>query len=595
MSGCPAAPGRGFRIQIPIIIFLWILYPRASRFDPQSFHASRSRVTSLPGLRGWVIFLVLVIFLVNYPAGLTPLRFGLSMTGLLILPGINLTGINLLPPRQNGRPNPEGLAFPDLFSAAHFRSDQPEWPVRSRVHLVSGLYPGRRKPKNIPAGGVLFSIATLLGWFCLQVVFQSPINAIVGREFAPVVGVVFGFVVVFLIQRTVHQTEQAEALLSELQAANRELELARQKDKELAVAEERLRLARDLHDSVSQLLYSLSLYAGAAAELLNSGSPEMAAGHISELQDTTQLALREMRLLIFELRPPALAQGGLAAALQARLDTVEAHGGIKTCLQVEGEENLSTSTQAELYSIAMEALNNVLKHAHAQSVRIRLEFGRDLTKLEIHDNGKGFESGRAAAGRVWHYRHERAGWQDWRSVSPSEFQGQWYKCPHSSPNRTKRNRRLTMSAPIRVLIADDHAIVRKGIRALLATKHDLQVVGEAGNGSEAVSQAQSLHPDVVLMDLMMPGKDGIQATREISSLLPETRVLVLTSFTADEQVFPAIKAARWDTCSRIRDPSSWSRLFAKSIAASRAWILLLPVRSWPSCQVRRRNRSLPPC
>jgi two-component system, NarL family, response regulator LiaR len=99
-----------------------------------------------------------------------------------------------------------------------------------------------------------------------------------------------------------------------------------------------------------------------------------------------------------------------------------------------------------------------------------------------------------------------------------------------------------MSAPIRVLIVDDHAIVRKGIRALLATKHDLQVVGEAGNGSEAVSQAYSLHPDVVLMDLMMPGKDGIEATKEISAMLPETRVLVLTSFTADEQVFPAIKA-----------------------------------------------------
>jgi NarL family two-component system response regulator LiaR len=99
-----------------------------------------------------------------------------------------------------------------------------------------------------------------------------------------------------------------------------------------------------------------------------------------------------------------------------------------------------------------------------------------------------------------------------------------------------------MSTPIRILIADDHAIVRKGIRALLAAKRDLQVVGEAGNGSEAVSQAQALRPDVILMDLMMPGKDGIQATREICTALPATRVLVLTSFTADEQVFPAIQA-----------------------------------------------------
>ncbi len=99
-----------------------------------------------------------------------------------------------------------------------------------------------------------------------------------------------------------------------------------------------------------------------------------------------------------------------------------------------------------------------------------------------------------------------------------------------------------MNPPIRVLIAEDHEIVRKGIRALLATKKDIQVVGEACNGIEAVSQSQTLHPDVVLMDLVMPKMDGIQAIQEITNQLPETRVLVLTSFDADEQVFPAIKA-----------------------------------------------------
>ncbi len=99
-----------------------------------------------------------------------------------------------------------------------------------------------------------------------------------------------------------------------------------------------------------------------------------------------------------------------------------------------------------------------------------------------------------------------------------------------------------MSSPIRVLIVDDHEIVRKGIRALLATKRDIQVVGEAGDGAEAVTQAQTLHPDVILMDLMMPKMDGIQATKEITASLPGTRVLVLTSFAADAQVFPAIKA-----------------------------------------------------
>jgi NarL family two-component system response regulator LiaR len=98
------------------------------------------------------------------------------------------------------------------------------------------------------------------------------------------------------------------------------------------------------------------------------------------------------------------------------------------------------------------------------------------------------------------------------------------------------------TTPIRVLLTDDHAIVRKGIRALLATELDIQVVGEAGDGLEAVAQAKALQPDVILMDLVMPKLDGIEATRQITAELPDTGVLVLTSFAADEKVFPAIKA-----------------------------------------------------
>ena len=99
-----------------------------------------------------------------------------------------------------------------------------------------------------------------------------------------------------------------------------------------------------------------------------------------------------------------------------------------------------------------------------------------------------------------------------------------------------------MTKTIRVLIADDHAIVRKGIRALLATETDIEVVGEAADGKEAVEKAERLHPDVILMDLVMPGMDGIEATRRITTRQPETRILVLTSFAEDEKVFPALKA-----------------------------------------------------
>jgi len=97
-------------------------------------------------------------------------------------------------------------------------------------------------------------------------------------------------------------------------------------------------------------------------------------------------------------------------------------------------------------------------------------------------------------------------------------------------------------APIRVLIVDDHTIVRKGIRALLAEIEGMEVVGEADNGQEAIAQADTLHPDVILMDLAMPKMDGIEATRQIKTRQPESRILVMTSFAADDKVFPAIKA-----------------------------------------------------
>jgi NarL family two-component system response regulator LiaR len=99
-----------------------------------------------------------------------------------------------------------------------------------------------------------------------------------------------------------------------------------------------------------------------------------------------------------------------------------------------------------------------------------------------------------------------------------------------------------MSQCIRVLIADDHAIVRKGIRALLATEPDIEVVSEARDGNQAIIEAHRLRPDVILMDLVMPEVDGIAATRHITAHQPETRILVLTSFSTDDKIFTAIKA-----------------------------------------------------
>jgi NarL family two-component system response regulator LiaR len=116
---------------------------------------------------------------------------------------------------------------------------------------------------------------------------------------------------------------------------------------------------------------------------------------------------------------------------------------------------------------------------------------------------------------------------------------------------------------IRVLIVDDHTIVRKGIKALVAETSDIQVVGEADNGLEAIRLSKELEPDVILMDLLMPQMDGIEATRQITAQQPKVHVLVLTSFVGDDKVFPAIKAGALGYLLKDSEPSELIRSIHK--------------------------------
>jgi PAS domain S-box-containing protein len=157
-----------------------------------------------------------------------------------------------------------------------------------------------------------------------------------------------------------------------------------------AALEERQRLARELHDSVTQSLYSLTLLAEASRRTAAAGDVEKVVGNIARLGETAQQALKEMRLLVYELRPLALEQSGLAEALQHRLDAVEKRAGVEARFRVNLEEELPAHIENGLYRIAQEALNNSLKHAEATTVSITLQTQDGHVQLEIVDNGKGF-------------------------------------------------------------------------------------------------------------------------------------------------------------------------------------------------------------
>jgi two-component system, NarL family, response regulator LiaR len=127
---------------------------------------------------------------------------------------------------------------------------------------------------------------------------------------------------------------------------------------------------------------------------------------------------------------------------------------------------------------------------------------------------------------------------------------------------------------IRILIVDDHAVVRQGLRFLLSQQADMEVVGESTNGAQAIAQVTDLLPDVVLLDLVMPEMDGITAVREIKRLVPSTQIMILTSYHEDDHIFRAIKAGALSYLLKDADPHE---LIGAVRAASRGESVLHPM------------------
>jgi signal transduction histidine kinase len=175
-----------------------------------------------------------------------------------------------------------------------------------------------------------------------------------------------------------------------------------------ATLEERQRLARELHDSVTQALYSLKLYAEAASWHLGVGELDTARGHLGEVQATASEALAEMRLLLFELRPPLLAEQGLAGALRTRLSDVEARTGLAIDVRLDEAIRLPARLEQDLYRIALEALNNCVKHAQARRVAVVLEVADGRVRLDVADDGVGFDPRQPGGGLGLRGMRERA-------------------------------------------------------------------------------------------------------------------------------------------------------------------------------------------
>ncbi len=213
-------------------------------------------------------------------------------------------------------------------------------------------------------------------------------TAAIGLVFVYGAPILFTGVFVQAIRRSDEAKAESEALLAELREAHRRLQIYAAQAEELAAIRERNRLARDLHDSVTQTLFSLRLNLESARTRLQpdpAGLPQA----LQNAEALAQNALSEMRRLIFELRPEEL-EHGLQHALQQHISKLNDHYGLDVNLRWKGQNTLSAEQELLLFRIVQEALNNVVKHAGTDLASLALEFRESEACLEISDHGRGF-------------------------------------------------------------------------------------------------------------------------------------------------------------------------------------------------------------
>ncbi len=204
-----------------------------------------------------------------------------------------------------------------------------------------------------------------------------------------------------ITRRAEESRAESEALLTRLQAAHRELQAYADQVEELTAAEERNRLARELHDSVTQTIFSITLTAESARILLER-DPAKVVTQLDRLQELSKDALAEMRSLISHLRPKAVAKEGLIPALRQHIAVRQQQDGLTVALYLEGyregERQLTPETEDGLLRVVQEALNNVVKHAQTDRAEVRLCLRDDMASLLIEDPGIGFDPTRISPG-----------------------------------------------------------------------------------------------------------------------------------------------------------------------------------------------------
>jgi PAS domain S-box-containing protein len=367
------------------------------------------------------------------------------------------------------------------------------------------------------------------------------------------------------LRRSHAELEQSHAELE-----RRTLQLSRLAS-QLTSAEQSVRkqIASTLHDGLQQLLFSAGITLDQAVQ--NKAQTDQAA-LLQRARSVVKEAIEAARTLTVSLFPPVLHVGGLPAALRWLAKRTQEQYGIVVNVTADPQANPEASdVRILLFEAVRELLFNAVKHASVVRVDVNLALGPgDTIQIQVSDEGVGFDLTATLHDRnqsqvglgLFSIRERFALLGGHLDIVSAPGTGSRFTLTlprtglprlatdgiETVPRDTDMQDRLIYNAArgtstaLRILIVDDHAVVRAGLRELLGARPELRVVGEAANGVEAISHAKTLQPDVILMDVAMPQKNGIEATREIHDTLPHIQIVGLSTY-GDESTERAMRDA----------------------------------------------------
>src|SRR3984885_155993 len=334
--------------------------------------------------------------------------------------------------------------------------------------------------------------------------------------------------------------------------------------------EERRRIARDLHDTTGQKIAALSMSLDRVARLLDTRKPERQEA-LNEARDIVRMIGEEIRTLSYLLHPPLLDESGLGSAIRWYAEGFQKRSGIHLTVDISPDlGRLSTEVEMALFRVVQESLTNVHRYSGSPDAEINVVGTPDAVNLEVIDHGKGIEAGTArvkvegiAALGVgipgMRERLRQLGGQlevdfgrDGTRVSASvplkkakvAQPAEEFEAAVIAPSSGKSNGDATSPSDMRrrILIADDHEVMRRGVRGLLESHDEWAVCGEAFEGREVVVKSRELRPDLIIMDINMPGLTGIDAAQQIRKENPAAKILFFSVHESAQTVREVVNA-----------------------------------------------------